>query len=122
MNLMHLLKDPPIQIILTTFFTSFGYTVKSYIKVYKQLRNLEQGLEPFQKDNISYKFEEFKHVMTSNILSSKPWEDFRSTLVFSDTIAYQDNETEELDYDTVSDDMSDIQTTSDALDFFNEDT
>ena len=60
--------------------------------------------------------------MTSNALSAKPWEDFRSTLVFSDTIAYQNNETEELDYDTVSDDMSDIQTTSDALDYFNEDT
>ena len=46
MNLMHLLKDPPIQIILTTFFTSFGYTVKSYIKVYRQLKVLDKGLEP----------------------------------------------------------------------------
>ena len=84
MNILHLLKDPPIQIILTVFFCSFGYTVKSYIKVYKQLNLLNKGLEPFEKDNISYKFEEFKHVMTTNPLATKPWEDFKSTLVFSD--------------------------------------
>ncbi len=122
MNILHLLKDPPIQIILTVFFSAFGYTVKSYIKVYKQLNLLNKGLESFTKDNISYKFEEFKHVMTTNPLSAKPWDDFQSTLVFSDTIAYQDSDTEELDYDSVSDSMSDIQTTSDALDYFNEDT
>lgn len=122
MDLMHLLKDPPIQIILTVFFSSFGYTVKSYAKVYKLLNMLNKGLEPFQKDNISYKYEEFKHIMITNPISAKPWEDFKNTLVFSDTIAYQDNSTEELDYDAVSDSMSDIQTTSDALDYFNEDT
>lgn len=122
MDLMHLLKDPPIQIILTVFFSSFGYTVKSYAKVYKLLNMLNKGLEPFQKDNISYKYEEFKHIMITNPISAKPWEDFKNTLVFSDTIAYQDDSTEELDYDAVSDSMSDIQTTSDALDYFNEDT
>lgn len=122
MNILHLLKDPPIQIILTTFFSSLIYTVKSYAKVYKQLNALNKDLAGFQKDNISYKFEEFKHIMTSNSLSAKPWDDFKNTLVFSDTIAYQDSETEELEYDSVSDSMSDIQTTSDAADFFNEDS
>ncbi len=122
MNLFEILKDLPIQIILVTFLSIFIYTLKSYVKVYKYLNLLVNGLESFKKDNISYKFEEFKHLMTTNPISAKPWEDFRSTLVFSDTIAYQDNETEELDYDTVSDSMSDIQTTADAMDYFNEDT
>ena len=122
MNLMHLLKDPPIQIILTVFFSNLISTVKSYSMLCKELKNLSTNLEPFEKGNISYKFEEFNHIITSSRLSAKAWDDFQSTLVFSENIAYQDNETEELDYDSVSDSMAGIQTTSDALDFFNEET
>jgi len=122
MNMLSLLEDPPIQIILTVFISSFIYMIKSYIKVIKQLGALLLGLQTFEKNNISYKYEEFKHAMGASPLSSKPWDDFKSTLVFSDTIAYQDSETEELDYDSVSDSMTEIQTTADALDYFNEDS
>lgn len=122
MDLMHLLKDPPIQIILTVFFSSSIYTVKSYVRVTKQLRSLNKNLEAFDRENISFKYEEFKYVMKNSPLAAKPWEDFSSTLVFTDTIAYQDSATEELDYDSVSDSDSAIQTTADALDYFNEDT
>lgn len=122
MNLMHLLKDPPIQIILTVFTSSLVYTIKSYSMLGKELKQLNTSIQPFEKGNISYKFEEFKHAMSASKLAAKPWEDFKNTLVFSENIAYQDSETEELDYDSVSDAMSDIQTTADALDYFNEDT
>lgn len=122
MNLMHLLKDPPIQIILTVFTSNLVYTIKSYSMLGKELKKLNTEMQPFEKGNISYKFEEFKHIMSNSKLAAKPWEDFKSTLVFSENIAYQDSETEELDYDSVSDSMSDIQTTADALDYFNEDT
>jgi len=60
MDLMHLLKDPPIQIILTVFFSSSIYTVKSYVRVTKQLRSLNKNLEAFDRENISFKYEEFK--------------------------------------------------------------
>ena len=122
MDIMHLLKDPPIQIILTVFTSSLVYTIKSYSMLGKELKKLNTDIQQFEKSNISYKFEEFKHAMSSSRLAAKPWEDFKSTLVFSENIAYQDSETEELDYDSVSDSMSDIQTTADALDYFNEDT
>ena len=122
MDMMHLLHDPPIQIILSVFFSSIGYTVKSYVTVGKQLLAVNKQLEPFGQDNVSYKFEELQHVLNNNKLTSKCWSDFKNTLVFSDTIAYQDETTEELDYDSVSDSMSDVQTTSDTMDYFNEDT
>lgn len=122
MNIMHLLQDPPIQIILTVFTSSIVYTVRSYVKLHKGLKKVITDIEPFEPDNISYKYEEFKHIMSSNKLTATPWGNFKNTLVFSDKIAYQDSETEELDYDSVSDSMTDIQTTSDPLDFFNEDT
>ncbi len=122
MDLMHLLKDPPIQIILTVFSSSLIYTIRSYSMLGKELKKLNTSIAPFEKGNISYKFEEFKHAMTSSRLGAKPWEDFKSTLVFSENIAYQDSDTEELEYDSVSDSMSEIQTTSDALDYFNEET
>jgi len=122
MDVLKLIIDPPIVIILSTFITSITYMSKSYVGVYKNLKKLSEDIAPFENGNISYKFEEFKHIMTSNPCSVRAWDDFKNTLVFSDTIAYQDEKTEELDYDAVSDSMSDIQTTSDVVAFFNEDT
>lgn len=122
MNIMHLLQDPPIQCILTVFTSAFVYTLKSYIGLGKKLNALIKQLEPFDKENISYKYEEFQHVMSSSPLTAKSWDNFKNTLVFSDKIAYQDSETEELDYDSVSDSMSDIQTAADPLDYFNEES
>lgn len=122
MDVVRLITDPPIIIILSTFITSMTYMTRSYFRVSKTLKSVSDNIAPFENSNISYKFEEFKHIMTENPCTARPWDDFKNTLVFSDTIAYQDEKTEELDYDSVSDSMNDIQTTSDVIAFFNEDT
>ena len=41
MDLMHLLKDPPIQIILTVFSSSLIYTIRSYSMLGKELKKIK---------------------------------------------------------------------------------
>lgn len=119
--LLKLLKDPPILIILTTFISGFSYTLNRYLNVAKNLNGLCKDLESFHKNNMSYRYEEFKQILSSNPCTSKPFEDFQDALVFSDTIAFQDTE-DSIEYENVSESVSGIQTTTDIPYFFNEES
>ena len=118
---LRVIKDPPIQIILTTFVCGFSYMITRYINIVKNLKNLNKELESCNKNNMSYRYEEFKQIMLSNPISAKPFEDFQDALVFSDTIAFQDTD-DKIEYENVSESVSGIQTTTDIPYFFNEES
>ena len=115
------LKDPPVLIIISTFIGGLSYTMSRYLYVTKNLKKLLVDLESFTKSNLVYKFEEFKQIMTSNVCTKKAFEDFQDSLVFSDTLAFQDSE-DKIEYQDVSESMTGIQTTTDIPYYFNEDS
>lgn len=119
--ILKLLKDPPVLIIISTFIAGLSYTLSRYITVTKHLNQLLKDLEPFTKSNLTYRFEEFKQVMSSNMCTAKPFGDFQDSLVFSDTLAFQDSD-DKIEYQNVSESVSGIQTTTDISYYFNEDT
>ncbi len=118
---LKLVKDPPIIIIVTTFWSGFGYMLKRYLTIGKNLKKLHADLESFEKNNMSYRFEEFKQILSTNPCSARPFEQFKDALLFSDTIAFQDGE-DSIEFENVSDRVSGIQSTVDIPYFFNEDT
>lgn len=119
--ILKLLKDPPIIIILTTFISGLTYTLKRYLNIKKNLDTLYTNLESFTKTNLSYRYEEFKQVLSTNPCTAKVFDDFKDALVFSDTIAFQDAE-DKIEYENVSESVSGIQTTTDIPYYFNEET
>ncbi|MCD8378363.1 MAG: hypothetical protein LUB59_06210 [Candidatus Gastranaerophilales bacterium] len=118
---LRLIKDPPVLIIISVFIGGFTYTLKRYLFIAKNLKQLYVDLESFTKNNLSYRYEEFKQILSNNICTAKPFEDFKDALVFSDTIAFQDTE-DKIEYENVSESISGIQTTTDIPYFFNEES
>ena len=118
---IHVITDPPVLIIIGTFIAGLTYTMTRYLRVSKYLNQLCNDLESFTKSNLSYRFEEFKQIMSMNPCTKQPFEDFKDTLIFSDTIAFQDSE-DEIEYQNVSESISGVQTTTDISYYFNEDT
>lgn len=115
------LKDPPVLIIISTFIGGVSYTVSRYLNVAKNLNKLCKDLETFTKSNLSYRFEEFKQIMSTNVCTEKAFEDFKDSLVFSDTIAFQEGD-DKIEYQDVSEKVSGVQTTTDIPYYFNEDS
>ena len=119
--LMKLIKDPPVIIIVTTFWSGFGYMLKRYLAIAKDLKKVCADLETFEKSNMSYRYEEFKQILMSNPCTARPFEQFKDALLFSDTIAFQDSE-DSIEFENVSDRVSGIQSTVDIPYFFNEES
>ena len=119
--ILRLIKDPPVLIIISTFIAGLTYTLRNYLKVAKNLNQLYEDLSGFTKSNLTYRFEEFKHIMSSNVCTKRPFEEFKDSLVFSDTLAFQDSE-DKIEYQDVSEKISGIQTTTDIPYYFNEDS
>lgn len=119
--LLRVIKDPPVFIILSTFVAGLSYTVSKYFKISKALNELCMQLDSFTKSNLSYRFEEFKQIMSNNLCTKQPFEDFKDSLVFSDTLAFQDSD-DKIEYQNVSESVSGVQTTTDISYYFNEDT
>lgn len=118
---IRLIEDPPVLIILTAFTVSISYMLTKYIKITKLLKALYTQLESFTKGNLSYRFEEFKQILLGNPCTQKAFEDFQYSLVFSDTLAFQDSD-DKIEYENVSESVSGIQATTDIPYFFNDDS
>ena len=119
--IIKLLKDPPVLIIICTFIAGLSYTMSRYMFVTNNLKKLVADLESFTKGNLTYRFEEFKQIMENNVCTSKPFEDFKDSLIFSDTLAFQESD-DKIEYENVSESVSGIQTTTDITYYFNEDS
>ncbi len=121
MNLAHILQDPPILIVLSTFVFATSYTIKSYKKVGKNLVAFNDFISKFKKNDLNFRFNEIDEWMCNNPYVAPMWLEFKNTLVFSESVALK-NENNQLTYKEVSSTVQNIQTTVDPLYFFNEDT
>lgn len=118
---MKCLKDPPVLIIITTFWSGMIYTMSKYFWVAKNLNKLVADLESFTKSNLTYRFEEFKQLLLNNPCTKHAYENFQDALIFSDTIAFQDSE-DNIEYENVSESISGIQSSTDIPYYFNEES
>ena len=118
---MRLLTDIPILIVIAVFITSVIYCVSKYTYTNKNLNTLILFMQDFKKNDLNFRFKEIDEWMRANPYVSSIWTEFRNTLVFSESIAMQ-AEGNNLQYKDVSNTVQNIQTTTDPLYFFNEDT
>lgn len=118
---MRCLKDPPVLIILFTFWSGLIYMLRRYFHITKTLKKLRADLDSFDKTNMAYRYEEFKQIMMGNECAVHPFHNFQDALIFSDTIAFQDGE-DSIEFQNVSDNVSGIQSSVDIPYFFNEES
>lgn len=121
MNLAHILQDPPILIVLTTFIFAISYTIKSYKNIGKNLAIFNDFICRFKKNDLNFRFNEIDEWMQNNLYVAPMWLEFKNTLVFSESVALK-GEDDQLTYKEVSSTVQNIQTTVDPLYFFNEET
>lgn len=121
MNLTHIFTDPPILIVISTFFYATIYTIKSYKNVSKNLVIFNEFISKYKKNDLNFRFNEIDEWMCNNPYVSAMWLEFKNTLVFSESVALK-NENNQLTYKEVSSTIQNIQTTVDPLYFFNEET
>ena len=121
MNLVHIFTDIPILIVLATFISSLIFCVKKYIYVNKNLKVLLAFISNFNKRDLNFRFKEIDEWMTSNPYVASSWQEFKNTLVFSESVALKDKNNG-LTYQEISSTVQNIQTTVDPLYFFNEDS
>lgn len=121
MNIIKYVFDPAVIIIFATFVSTIVFCVQKFSYVNKNLLWLGSFLSKFKKTDLSYRFGEFDKVISQNNYVSSAWQEFRNTLVFSESVALkkQDNS---VAYQNVSQAVNSIQTTVDPLYFFNEES
>lgn len=120
MNFLRYIFDPAVIIIVAAFVSILVYAYKNFTLVNKNLLWFISFLEKFKKSDLSFRFGEFDSAISKAKYVSSIWHEFRSTLVFSESVALkkQDNS---VSYQNVSQSVSNtIQTTVDPLYFFNE--
>ena len=121
MNLAHIFSDIPILIVLITFFISITYCVKKYIMVNKNLNLFLAFLSNFNKTDLNFRFKEMDEWMSANPYVSSAWNEFKNTLVFSESVALK-TQNNDLTYQDVSSNIQNLHTTVDPLYMFNEET
>lgn len=121
MDITNIISDIPILIVLITFIVSIIYCFAKYINTGKNLKTLIQYLEGFKKNDLNFRFKEIDVWMSQNPYVSPIWLEFKNTLVFSESIALKNSE-QDLKYQDVSSTVQNVQTTSDPLYYFNEET
>ncbi|MBQ2611092.1 hypothetical protein IJF81_01730 [bacterium] len=115
-----LIRDIPIMIVLCFFVLSVLYCAKNYLKVSGNIKLINMFLLNFNKNDLSFRFKEIDEWMSNNPYVMSTWSDFKTTLVFSESIALK-NKDNDLTYKNLSSNIQTVQTTVDPLYFFNED-
>jgi hypothetical protein len=121
MNLYDFVSDIPILIVIIVFAISTLYCSSKYIKTGKNLQILINYLSNFRRNDLNFRFKEIDNFMKENPYVSSIWTEFRNTLVFSESIALKENNSD-LKYQNISSTVQNIQTTSDPLFFFNDES
>ena len=120
MNIIRIIFDPAILIIITTFVSLVYYTYKKYSNVNENLNWLNSLLSKFKKSDLSFRFGEFDAAISKSKYFINSWLEFRNTLVFSESIAIKKDKN--VSFQSVSQQVANIQTTVDPLYFFNEES
>ena len=122
MNFAHIFTDIPILIVLTLFVGSVIFCISKYSYVNKNLKTLVAFLQNFRKSDLNFRFKEIDEWMSSSSYVSSSWQEFKNTLVFSESVALRGQNEDDLTYQEVSSTVQNIQTTVDPSYFFNEET
>ena len=122
MGKANILSYLPIIIVSIIFLISILYCYICYSKTGQNLKKLFNILSGFKKDELNFRFKEFDSALAGNDYVKSIWEEFKSTLVFSESVALVDDNNQEYSYQNVSSSVQDIQTAVDPLYFFNEET
>lgn len=117
----HVITDPPILIVLGTFIFAVIYTCINYLKVSKNLKIIINFLAEYSKNDLSFRFKEMDEWMLANPWLATSWIEFKTTLVFSETVALKKGP-QGFEYQDVSSNVQNILTTSDPLFYFNEES
>jgi hypothetical protein len=121
MNFIKIITDIPILVVLITFISSTIYCFSKYAMVGKNLKAIILYMENFKKNDLNFRFKEIDSWMLQNPYVSAIWSEFKNTLVFSESIALKSND-QDMKYKDVSSTVQNVQTTSDPLYFFNEES
>lgn len=120
MNILRIIFDPAILIIITTFVSLVYFTYKKYSYVNTNLVWLNNLLSKFKKSDLSFRFGEFDAAISKSKYFVNSWLEFRNTLVFSESVAIKKDKN--VSFQSVSQQVANIQTTVDPLYFFNEES
>ena len=122
MNILTYILDPAILLIVGTFIVVVVYCIKKFDYVNANLIWLIGFLKKYNKNDLSYRFSEFDKTISSQKYISNSWAEFKSTFVFSESVALKNRNTG-VAFQNVSNQVGNaIQTTSDPTYFFNEDS
>ena len=117
MTLITILTEPAILIIISVFLCFIFITVKNYLRVNSNLKEINTTLKNIDKTEISYRFKQLDSYMTANSYTSVIWEDFKKALIFPDKFYLSSQNT-----NSSSESRTDIFLTIDAPYFFNEES
>lgn len=121
MNFFRIITDIPILIVFTVFVVSLFYCFKKYTQTGKNLQVIIDYLEKFKKNDLNFRFKEMDEWMSQNAYIVAAWQEFKNTLVFSESIALKSSN-QDVKYKDVSSTVQNVQTTADPFYFFNEET
>lgn len=114
-----MLSDIPILIVILTFLCSILYCLRSYDAINRNLNVFLNFISNFKKNDLNFRFKEIDEWMCANPYVCAIWNEFKNTLVFSESVALRGKDNN-LTYKEVSTTVQNIQTTVDPLYFFNE--
>lgn len=121
MNFLKYIMDLPILIVLIVFISSTIYCYSKYAQTGKNLNILIDFMSKFKRNDLNFRFKEIDNWMMSNPYFSTAWLEFRNTLVFSESVALK-ADGKDVAYKDISTTVQNVQTTSDPLYFFNEES
>ena len=121
MNFFRFISDIPILIVLIVFIASTIYCFSKYLQTGKNLNFFIGFISQFKRNDLNFRFKEIDNWMMSNPYFCSTWMEFRNTLVFSESVALK-AEGKNVSYKDISSTVQNVQTTSDPLYFFNEES
>ena len=121
MEFLKYIADIPILIVLIVFIASTIYCFTKYAKTEKNLKTLIGFMQNFKRNDLNFRFKEIDGWMSRNSYVSSHWTEFKNTLVFSESVALK-TENKDFKFQDISSTVQNVQTTSDPLYYFNEET
>ena len=121
MNFGLIFSDIPTLVVLGLFIFSITYCVIKYIDANKNLNMILKLISGLKKADLNFRFKEIDGQMLANPYVAPVWTEFKNTLVFSESVALKNSESD-LKYQNISSTVQNVQTTVDPLYFFNDET
>ena len=119
--MINILADIPILIVISVFISAIIFCFIKYKKTQTELKKIIAFLEIFKVNDLNYRMREIDAWMSSNPYTSATWNEFKNTLVYSESVALI-NVQKDTQYKNVSSLVQNVQTTSNPQLYFNEES